>query len=323
MAGFDVNFLGRVVGSPDWSGPRFKGRVATRLSNPAEATLTYTHFSVVMHSVRRLPLFGAVNIDGGQMDHALLDAYIALHGGFYTQSAPGDRKASMPGNASGLSGAIGALDADRWQAEADIRAEFQLDNTAYKGKDNIFDRGHMVRRIDPIWGTDDERRQAERDTFRYTNCCPQHQRFNQQVWIKLERYLLEQGARKNSLKLNVFTGPVLGEHDPDDLIPGQRIPVPLAFWKVVSMLDEKGDLIAAGYYKSQADLLKQSMADTRRIRLADWEPGPVDKEDPMQRSIAELEDITGLSFGALTDADKMKKGDPPIHLGPDLSTMNI
>ena len=37
----------------------------------------------------------------------------------------------------------------------------------------VFDRGHMVRRLDPVWGTEGPARLANADTHHYTNSCPQ------------------------------------------------------------------------------------------------------------------------------------------------------
>jgi endonuclease G len=71
--------------------------------------------------------------------------------------------------------------------------------------DNDLDRGHMVRRLDPVWG--DAAETANEDTFHYTNSCPQHKDLNQKTWNDLEDYVLL-NAGKHQLKLNVFTGPV-------------------------------------------------------------------------------------------------------------------
>jgi endonuclease G len=43
----------------------------------------------------------------------------------------------------------------------------------------IFQKGHIVLRGDPAWGTDDQALAAERDTFFYTNAAPQVVFFNQ------------------------------------------------------------------------------------------------------------------------------------------------
>jgi endonuclease G len=36
----------------------------------------------------------------------------------------------------------------------------------------MFQRGHLVRRIDPAWGSDKQALAADADTFHWTNCSP-------------------------------------------------------------------------------------------------------------------------------------------------------
>jgi endonuclease G len=43
----------------------------------------------------------------------------------------------------------------------------------------MLQKGHIVLRGDPAWGTDDEALGAENDTFHYTNTAPQLGFFNQ------------------------------------------------------------------------------------------------------------------------------------------------
>ncbi len=40
--------------------------------------------------------------------------------------------------------------------------------------DNDLDRGHLVRRRDPVWGNSAE--EANKDTFYFTNASPQHKK---------------------------------------------------------------------------------------------------------------------------------------------------
>ena len=136
--------------------------LSTALRNevvPVDATATgadryrldYTHYSVVMHGVRRLALFTAVNIDGAQ-----------------TQRIKRSGK-------------------ELWALDPRIPVASQIGNELYAGND--LDRGHLVRRLDPTWGAQAE--QGEQDTFFFTNCSPQQSSFNQRLWLELENYLLD------------------------------------------------------------------------------------------------------------------------------------
>ena len=103
----------------------------------------------------------------------------------------------------------------------------------------VFDRGHMVRQLDPVWGK--ERAQlvlANADTHHYTNSCPQVHSFNDTTWGNLEDWILSQ-ERSRASKGSVFTGPIFQESDP----VYQGVKVPVAFYKVVAVVDDaKGQL---------------------------------------------------------------------------------
>ncbi|MGF1563403.1 MAG: DNA/RNA non-specific endonuclease [Geminicoccaceae bacterium] len=176
--------------------------------------LKYTHFSVWMNAERRLAWFTAVNIDGARLR---------------------DLKRS-----------------DDWRTDPRIDLEHQADNALYKH--NPLDRGHLVRRLDPVWGDDEEARRAESDTFHYTVAAPQHAELNQQTWLSLEDHLLDK-AGAHDLRLCVFTGPIFQLDD--RRYRGVRLP--REFWKIVVMTLDLGDgpkAHATGYLLSQANMLR-------------------------------------------------------------------
>jgi endonuclease G len=119
-----------------------------------------------------------------------------------------------------------------------------------------------------------------------TNAVPQMQPFNGGVWLELENYAL-QNARKDDMRISVFTGPFLAVEDPVRF--GVRIPT--EFWKVIAFIhDGTGQLCATGYTMSQQDFLRE-------------EEFVFGKHKTAQRSIASIEQRAGLSFGALTALD--------------------
>jgi endonuclease G len=156
--------------------------------------------------------------------------------------------------------------------------------------DNDFDRGHLVRRLDPVWGdSEEEALRAEADTFHFTNCAPQHWRFNRlrEFWQGIEVYILE-NTEVHDLRVSLFTGPVLADDDPQ--MEGTQ--VPRDYWKVVAMRRQDGTLVAAAYVLSQGELLK---APPEEFVFGEYKA--------FQVRVSEVEERTGLSFGELREHD--------------------
>jgi endonuclease G len=182
---------------------------------------------------------------------------------------------------------------DKWFFDPRIPRDEQVGEEMYTK--NALDRGHLVRRLDPAWGPDlDTAKKANDDTFHFTNCTPQHEDFNQNktTWAGLEDYILD-NAGKSHFKASVFTGPVLA--DDDDLYRGVKLP--RQFWKVVTMVKEDGTLSATGYLLSQERLIEGLESD---------EPFSYGAYKTFQVKVADVAQLTGLSFGALPEADPLE-----------------
>ncbi|WP_437971120.1 DNA/RNA non-specific endonuclease [Sorangium sp. So ce260] len=253
--GFDPAFLGAdyPVEWPDMSAWA-QDLAPLRVPGKKEPhRLDYTHFSIVMSASRRMPIVTAVNIDGSSS--------LSIQ-----------------------------RDKDVWFLDGRLDARYQIGNDEAYNR-NSLDRGHMVRREDPNWG--DGARQANLDTFHYTNSVPQHAKLNQRTWLELEKYVLD-AARASSLKATVFTGPVLREDD----FPYREILIPAEFYKVVVVVDgETSALEATGYLQSQTDHLGD-----------DLDEGVFDGGSTYQVPISYIEEITGLRFG-LSAHDPMENSD--------------
>jgi DNA/RNA endonuclease G (NUC1) len=244
--GYRSNFLRIDVPAPT-AGPTIKGDVNTFIVDGKEtALLPYTHFSVCMSKSRRMCRFTACNVEGG----ALQDV----------------GRAGIP-----------------WRFDARFNEELQAGDDLYR--DNDLDRGHMVRRLDPVWGDDEEAQAANEDTFHFTNSCPQHKDLNQKTWNDLEDYVL-QNAGKFRLRINVFTGPVFRADDPDY----RDFQLPLDFWKVVVMVRDDGTLSATAYTLSQRDLVTGLEFVFGEFRT-------------YQIRLRQVEEWTGLDFGELRNFD--------------------
>lgn len=164
--------------------------------------LKYQHFSSVISISRKMPMLTAVNIDG-------------------TKSRRLPRVST-------------------WNYDGRLDESDQWGEELYGG--NALDRGHMVRREDPVWGTPAEASMANVDTFHYTNACPQMAGLNQKTWVGLENYVLDH-ARADGMRVNVYTGPFFTT---DDLAYRGAL-IPRSFWKVVAIVLPNGRPSATAY----------------------------------------------------------------------------
>lgn len=189
---------------------------------------------------------------------------------------------------------------DGWRTDPRIPATAQIRAECY-GNPPEFSRGHMTRREDPVWGSDTAAARGNTDSMHVTNVVPQMQPFNGGIWLDLEDYAL-QNARRDDMKISVFTGPFLTDEDPTMF--GVRPPV--EFWKVIAFIhDETGQLCATGYTMSQRDFLRAEEFVFGAHKTA-------------QRSIRSIEQRTGLSFGPLAALDPFEE---PEGIAPLLTSV--
>lgn len=157
--------------------------------------LAYEHFSVLLNPKRKFAYWTAVNIDGAS-----------------------ERR-------------LGNRAADTWWTDKrDEKAyvPYQVTNTFYASSG--FERGHLVRRLDPAWGIDDtEAARGEADSFHFSNCTPQVPKLNKQWWAKVENHVLDTANARNQ-QISVFSGCLFTKDDP----PYKGARIPLAYWKVVA-----------------------------------------------------------------------------------------
>ena len=170
---------------------------------------------------------------------------------------------------------------DSWAYDGRLPIDAQVGEDLYAG--NGLDRGHLVRRQDPNWGK--EANTANFDTFHFTNCSPQMSGFNQKTWLELEDYILDNTQRWKA-RATVFTGPVFA--DDDRVYRGVKIPK--AFWKVVAYLSDDGKPSASAYMIDQSRELGQLDLVFGQLRT-------------YQRSVIQIEQLTGIRFANLADYD--------------------
>jgi endonuclease G, mitochondrial len=203
-------------------------------------------------------------------------------------------------NIDGASGLRLRRETDHWFFDPRVPQAQQTGEQVYQ--DNPLDRGHLVRRLDPAWGPSAAAAKiANDDTFHFTNCTPQHHDFNagQTLWAGLEDYILDH-ADNLKFRVNVFSGPVFAADD--DQYRGVQLP--RQFWKVVTMVKQGGALSATAYLLSQEQLIKGLEIAPEAFSYGAYRTYQV----PVRR----IEDLTGLSFGSLADADPLGREEAAV-----------
>ena len=227
------------------------------LPQPAQRVreLPSPRFTVLLDPVRRLAVVTAVNIDGA-------------------------RVLELPRTGE-------------WRLDDRVPAAEQTGPAVYAKND--LDRGHLVRRRDPVWGDPATARAAGEATFTYPNAAPQAAGFNQSklLWLGLEDHVLAY-AETTDQRLSVFTAPILADDDP----AYRGIRIPLRFWKVAAWRVDDGPA-AAGFVLDQSELV-----DTRDETLA---APPLGTFRTFQVPIADIAALTGIDLGPLIGADVLDR----------------
>lgn len=248
--GYDETFLKVKVPLPTLTSAQLQD--CATMGTSSTYVIPYTHFSVVLSKGRKLARYTAVNIDGAKAED------------------------------------LGPRENDRWYFDPRVPRKFQSGPELYSN--NPLDRGHLVRRLDPVWGSSAVAQLANEDTFHFTNCSPQHAKLNQKMWLELEDFILR-NAIDYGFRASVFTGPVFRD---DDMLYRDSFRIPVEYWKVVSMVQqESGRLSVTAYLRTQKKL------------IADLEFAYADEYKTYQVPVGRIEALSGLDFGLLRDSDPL------------------
>ena len=243
--------------------------IAAPLSAGGGVVLDYLHFSSVIHRERRFPMLTAVNIHGARLKN------------------PGERSSG-------------------WRRDGRVDENFQADGSFYKRVEDgpvHFSRGHLVRRVDPCWGTDAEVKLAEKHTFHYTNAAPQVQHYNDVEWGNLEDYLLDR-AQTVEQKMTVFTGPVFRSTDPffRKKNPERRWQIPVSFWKLAVLQKLEEEVAVAAFVIGQLDYLRPLYEKRVFTKLTPYSDAEL-KSRKIQTTVEVIEALTGFDFSPVKQAD--------------------
>lgn len=244
-------------------------RAVLDLPGPDAPTLLldYTHFSVRLSPARRLAAVTGVNING---------------------------QALVPLAREGT-----------WHFDPRVPQGLQAGPDVYQHND--LDRGHLVRRLDPVWGDGSTALTANQDTFSYPNAAPQAAAFNRgkELWAGLEDHVLHHASQYDA-RVSVFTGPVLDAGD----LPYRGVQIHRRFWKIAAWTMD-GVLAAAGFLLDQSPLLgPEELARMVRERLLAEEPPPLGPFRTFQVPIANIAALTGMDLAPLAGADRLAAGVP-------------
>jgi endonuclease G len=201
----------------------------------------YTHFSLALNKIRRFAIWVAWNVDGANI-----------------------KKISRKGF--------------RFIFDPEIPRQFQVGDELYE--QNRLDRGHIARRADLIWGDLHEAKEANKDSFHFTNITPQMDDFNQStkngLWGRLEDAVFED-TDVEDLRISVIGGPVFRENDREF----KGVKLPGEYWKIIIFVEDQK-------LKAKAFLLTQNLD---RLRVLD-----LDEFRVFQVALNQLKERCGLKF---------------------------
>ena len=156
--------------------------------------------------------------------------------------------------------------------ESSLRA---TDNDYYNSR---YDRGHMCPAGDNKWDA-----QAMRESFLFTNICPQNHGLNKYEWNDLEIQCREWAREYGAI--DIVCGPIFSSTGDQKTIGRNKVWVPDAFFKVI--LCRQGNPKAIGFiYRNE---------------------GKKQTQEEALRSVDEIETLTGIDFfPSLDDATETR-----------------
>jgi endonuclease G len=184
----------------------------------------------------------------------------------------------------------------------------------------MFQKGHIVLRGDPAWGTPDAALLAEEDTFYYTNAAPQLGFFNQGSaddrpgskgtlrWRAVESYVLRNAVTMRK-RVCVFAGPVFDDaYDVDYRFDSK---LPMRFWKVAVWHGPVGlqSIALLADQKPVLELLTQGVPEGSEAFGDEEELARVSES---LSTVEEIEERTLLRF-----SDEVRAGDIRRGAGPE------
>jgi endonuclease G len=292
--------------------------------------LKYHHFSIIVNRTRKLAFFTASNIDGAS-----------------AKSIDRDTKKVRPlrpedPGLERLAQSEGAEASESWYHDKRLERSDYAGPEVYSGQSvpgypdpnspgriaRMFQRGHLVRRLDPAWGDDEQALAAEADTFHWPNCTPQVGFFNQgsadpdipgsgggKLWRSVENYVLRNAVAEKQ-RVTCFTGPIFADADREF----RGIKVPDRFFKI-AVWAEAGTLRSLAMIADQSKVIEvwpEKIGSAGIAELASeafQDPNELDKVEDFLATIAEIQKLTHLDFGDAVRAADVRQGESMRRIG--------
>ena len=286
-----------------------------------EFELKYHHYSSVVSAKRKMAFYTACNIDGRKAK--------------YINRRTGDVEPLDPANTDhGLMEAMlaeGAEASEQWFNDERLTPGDCADQSVYDAQNipgfptssnplvnaartlRMFQRGHLVRRLDPAWGTNEQALLAEADTFHFSNCAPQVGFFNMgqaqasipgsgggKLWRAVENLVLR-NARTMRKRVISFSGPIFGSNDRKF----RTIKIPRRFFKIAVWADNDG-LRSLGMIADQGKVFDawpealftgEARESVRSREEAFQDANELARVDDFLTTIEDIEEKTRLDFG--------------------------
>lgn len=299
------------------------------INGDAPHELRYEHFSIFVNADRKVASFTACNIDGRRVvavnranktvtedpslsqlgveslagaeasddfsrDPRILDSEQMGIEYYEKQDVPGFPLPSFPG---------------RDAPQTDLKRYY---SALAQRTGRMFQKGHIIMRGDPAWGTPDAALIAEEDTFFYTNAAPQLGYFNQGSpvrqpgskgklrWRAVETYVLRNAVTMRQ-RISVFAGPVFD--DAYDVEYRFGIKVPMRFWKIVVWMGESG-LQSIALLADQKPVLQELTRGVPEAAERFNDDDELARVSEFLSTVEQIESLTKLKFAAaVRDAD--------------------
>lgn len=134
-----------------------------------------------------------------------------------------------------------------------------------------------------------------RDSMHVTNATPQMQTFKALAWLGFKDFTLN-SAIKDGMRVNVFTGPLSSDDDPIRF----GVAAPVAFWKVIAIVQDQTEALSAtGYRMDQREHLRPE----NEFVFSGFTSSHTG--EAAQVSIRSIEEEAGFHFAGLADRDPL------------------
>ena len=174
---------------------------------------------------------------------------------------------------------------DNFREDLRIDDMFRATLDDYKGSG--YDRGHLVSSADRLGRT-----VVNSETFLMTNMSPQKPGFNRGIWKKLESAVRNLSEQEKYVEVYAICGPLFKIGDPIEVIGGNHVVVPDAFFKSVLAEEKKSGKLRMWTFSFPNEKTDQPLSRflvpaqkvERRVGLMLWDRLRGSKSDNLRKT---------------------------------------